>query len=85
MNEFHPAKATANVSSIFKWYRQDFETADSRLESFLARFAPAGSADFLRNGKNANIRFQSYHWGLNDTGDVGSRYWSFYIDYLRNK
>ncbi|MEO1035367.1 MAG: DUF547 domain-containing protein [Pseudomonadota bacterium] len=61
------------VSSIFKWYRGDFEKgwqgADS-LGQFLARYADAldldsATTDRLNAGK-VSIRFLSYDWSLND-------------------
>ncbi len=63
------------VSSIFKWYREDFEAgwrgADS-LGEFLALYAdtlalPPDAVDGLRNGE-LGIDFLSYDWSLNDTG-----------------
>ncbi|MEO0996496.1 MAG: DUF547 domain-containing protein [Pseudomonadota bacterium] len=63
------------VSSIFKWYREDFETgwrgADS-LGRFLALYSdalalPADAADALRSGE-LEIDFLSYDWSLNDSG-----------------
>lgn len=84
LNEFLPAQRLARVSSIFKWYSGDFEAAGG-LKPFLVRFAPAGSADFLR-GREARIEFLSYNWGLNDASTFGSGYseLEFYADIARN-
>ncbi len=85
LNRFDAAAKTASVSSIFKWYRQDFDTANSRLADFLARFGPSDQSAFLLGGPDPKIRFLDYDWGLNDTGDAGEGYRGFYFDYLRNK
>jgi Protein of unknown function, DUF547 len=83
LNEFIPAQSLARVSSIFKWYSGDFESAGG-LKPFLARFAPASTAGFLRE-PNAKIEFQTYNWGLNDAADLGSGYSEkdFYLDIVR--
>lgn len=52
------------LSSIFKWYRGDFEGAAGSLPAFVARFAPRPMADAL--GKpGARIGFLDYDWSLN--------------------
>jgi hypothetical protein len=84
LNRFDAGKKEADVSTIFKWYRDDFEENGLTLEKFLAQYAPEGTADFLLE-KGYDIDFQKYDWGLNDTGDVGKNYRGFYWDYLRNK
>lgn len=55
---------TAHVSSIFKWYRSDFEAAAGSLERYLQRYAPPGAAQALRDG-DAKIEFLGYDWALN--------------------
>ena len=62
------------VSSIFKWYRGDFEKGWRGIDSlgaFLARYADAvgltdEQADQAAKSK-MRIRFLSYDWALNDT------------------
>lgn len=85
LNEFHPSKRKAEVSKIFDWYGNDFEQHGETLQKFLARYGPEGESVFLREGK-AEIKFKNYHWGLNDTSDLGSGYsnLNFYWDKLKN-
>jgi len=86
-NEFDVASGRARVSSIFKWYRDDFDSDGGTLTSFLGRYAPpAARAMFATDsGKATRLQFAPYDWGLNDAGDAGSGYWTFYLDYLRNR
>lgn len=65
---------TLNVSSIFKWYRGDFEKdwlGYNRLEDFLYHYAdalalPDRAAQRLKAGK-LDIEFLDYDWRLNKT------------------
>lgn len=60
------------LSSIFKWYREDFERGwggSSALGEFVSRYSSelglsADQAKALANG-DTSIRFLSYDWGLN--------------------
>jgi len=71
-------KNTDTVSMIFKWYKGDFEKNGGSVEAFIAKYAP--SAQFP-------LKYEPYHWGLNDTSDLGKDYSSskFHWDALRNK
>jgi hypothetical protein len=86
LNRFEPSKSKAEVSSIFKWYKEDFNEKGATLKGFLARFGPEKDTGFLKDDR-AKIDFMKYHWGLNDTGPSGEGYssWSFYWDALRNR
>ena len=65
-------KTTIRLSSIFKWYREDFEKGwqgFARLEDFLLAHADdlgisLSIAQKLKNG-NINIEFMNYDWRLN--------------------
>ncbi|MGH9395620.1 MAG: DUF547 domain-containing protein [Terriglobia bacterium] len=65
LNEFYPKQGKAEISSIFKWYRQDFESYPGGLQGFLRKYAPPGVAHALGNRKLA-IHFLNYDWALND-------------------
>jgi hypothetical protein len=68
------ADTTLEISSIFKWYRGDFEQGwrgASSLERFLALYADSfglqtDQATALAEGRY-RIRFLDYDWQLNDT------------------
>jgi len=74
LNQFYPERQEAAVSMIFKWYRGDFNAAAGSVAAFLARYKP---------GDYKNIRFNTYHWGLNDASDLGKDYSTF--DFLKDK
>ncbi len=86
LNSFDPSKRKAEVSMIFKWYRDDFQEKGATLEAFLTRYGPGKDSAFLKE-EHGKIDFKKYHWGLNDTGPLGEGYsaWSFYWDALRNR
>ena len=71
-NRFNATSGKAEISSIFKWFREDFERGNlsfSKLEDVLAFYAdqltddPA-SRDKLR-AKSVPISFLDYDWSLN--------------------
>ncbi len=86
LNEFQPEERHAIVSSIFKWFRQDFERNGQSVEQFLAKFAPADQRAFLREGP-IKLKYETYHWGLNDTSSLGEDYSEvdFLWDWFRNR
>jgi hypothetical protein len=64
-NRYDPARRTLFLSSIFKWFRGDFEAAAGSLPAFVARYADAPAAEALRRG-DARIAFLPYDWSLNE-------------------
>jgi len=64
LNQFPPDGHTAQVSMIFKWYKNDFDP----VEKFLARYAP------VRLQPGVTVKYNDYHWGLNDSSDLGAGY-----------
>ncbi len=65
-NRFDAASNTLYLSSIFKWFREDFERAAGSLPAFVARYAGEPLATALRSG-NVRIDFLDYDWSLNGT------------------
>jgi len=61
-NRFDPATSTLHLSSIFKWFRADFEAAAGTLPAYVGRYLgdPRATADGVR------IEFLDYDWSLND-------------------
>ena len=75
----------AQVSSIFKWYSDDFKAYPGGLQGFLKQYAPEDVWQSLA-GRELKIKFLDYDWGLNDQSDVGKDY-SFFrlgLDWLKN-
>ncbi|MBK5295172.1 MAG: DUF547 domain-containing protein [Acidobacteriia bacterium] len=85
LNRFFPDRKTAEISSIFDWFKADFQRNGGTVEQFLARFAPAEKAAFLKQGK-VKLKYIDYHWGLNDT-TLGADYSKagFLWDWTRNR
>ena len=63
-NRLDPSGRGLQLSSIFKWFRRDFERDAGSLNEFVARFAPPAIAAVARN-KDTTIEFLDYNWSLN--------------------
>jgi hypothetical protein len=63
-NQIDPASGTAKVSSIFKWFREDFTRGGKTLGDFMASYTEPPVAEFLRK-KGDDMDFLDYDWGLN--------------------
>jgi hypothetical protein len=63
-NRLDAAARTFFLSSIFAWYREDFERAAGSLPSFVARYADPQSARALSSGE-LKLSFLDYDWSLN--------------------
>jgi hypothetical protein len=72
LNRFLPDKRKVEISSIFKWFKQDFEKAGGLL-NILGRYAPQSVREFAAAGKY-EIKYLPYNWGLNDQGPHGRNY-----------
>lgn len=72
-NRYNASASALEVSEIFKWYREDFESGYKGIrsrEQFFAKYAPQ-LADGAENqqavrGQKAAIRHIEYDWRLND-------------------
>lgn len=63
-NSFDPASRTLRLSSIFTWFRQDFERTGKTLPEFVARYADPSTAAALGRGE-VRVEFLDYDWSLN--------------------
>ena len=80
LNEFFPDKNEANVSTIFKWFKGDFDKAGGP-KAVMAKFAPA-SAKALLEKSDSKLTYKAYNWGLNDQGSHGRNYKINILDFL---
>jgi hypothetical protein len=80
MNQYDPDQNKVEISSIFKWFKTDFDKAGG-VEKILARYAPQQYRSFLQRG-GYKIEYKTYNWGLNDQGSHGRHYSSLnlYLD-----
>ncbi len=72
LNKFSPNERKVEISSIFKWFKQDFDKAGG-IPEILGRYAPKSLRDFATGGKY-EIKYLPYNWGLNDQGPHGRHY-----------
>jgi hypothetical protein len=72
LNRFMPSENRVEISSIFKWFKQDFDKAGG-VPKILGRYAPEPVQKFAGTG-NYETKYISYNWGLNDQGSHGRNY-----------
>jgi len=72
LNKFSPNEKKVEISSIFKWFKQDFDKVGG-VPKILGRFAPQSVREFAVSGKY-EIKYLPYNWGLNDQGPHGRNY-----------
>jgi hypothetical protein len=72
LNKFLPNERKVEISSIFKWFKQDFDSAGG-IPKILGHYAQPAVREFAASGKY-QIKYLSYNWGLNDQGRHGRNY-----------
>ena len=72
LNKFLPNEKRVEISSIFKWFKKDFEKAGG-VPKILGLYAPESVREFAASG-NYQIKYRPYNWGLNDQGSHGRNY-----------
>jgi hypothetical protein len=80
LNEFLIDKNEANVSNIFKWFKDDFDKAGGA-KAIMAKYAPAPARQMLQR-PDCKITYKPYNWGLNDQGPHGRNYKINIFDFL---
>jgi hypothetical protein len=84
LNHFDPNTRTAKISSIFKWYREDFDGQKGGLRGVLSLYAPDPARAFVAE-PTSRIEYMNYDWGLNDQGPHGRHYGGGWWDRLKSK
>ncbi len=85
LNRFLPDEKKIEISSIFNWFKEDFDKAGGT-KKILAKYAP-GTAG-LPAGNDYEIIYLPYNWGLNDQGEQGKGYsrfrmlWDRFVDFI---
>jgi hypothetical protein len=64
LNQFLPDKKKVEISSIFNWFKNDFDQTGGA-KQVLVKYAPQQYHDFLAGG-DYEISYLPYNWGLND-------------------
>jgi Protein of unknown function, DUF547 len=80
LNEFLVDKNEAVISSIFKWFKADFEKAGG-VKVILAKYAPAPAKPLLQK-PDCKISHKPYNWGLNDQGARGRNWKQTVFDFF---
>lgn len=73
LNKFLPQQRKAQISEIFKWFKDDFESSLS-VAKILENYGPEPARQLTVGGAQVNISYLSYNWGLNDQGEHGHHY-----------
>jgi len=80
LNEFLVDKNEAVISSIFKWFKGDFEKAGG-VKAILLKYAPAPAKPLLQK-PDCKISYKPYNWGLNDQGAHGRNWKQSVFDFF---
>ena len=72
LNKFLSNERKVEISSIFKWFKADFDKAGG-VPKILGRYASQSVREFATSG-NYDIKYLPYNWGLNDQGAHGRNY-----------
>jgi Protein of unknown function, DUF547 len=80
LNEFLVDKNEAVISSIFKWFKGDFEKTGG-VKAILLKYAPAPAKPLLQK-PDCKISYKPYNWGLNDQGAHGRNWKQTVFDFF---
>lgn len=72
LNQFDEEAGVVRLSSIFKWYADDFK-GEGELAGVLETYAPERHRSFIKR-RAYSVTYLDYHWGLNDQGERGRDY-----------
>jgi hypothetical protein len=72
LNRVRPVENRIWISSIFRWFAEDFEKAGG-VRAVLSKYTTPEIARLLADPQ-LEIRYLRYDWGLNDRGGRGARY-----------
>ena len=72
LNKFLPEQKRVEISSIFKWFKGDFDKAGGVPKVF-GMYAPQDVRAFAASGAY-ETKYLPYNWGLNDQGPHGRNY-----------
>lgn len=64
-NRYDRASEELRVSAIFDWFEDDFERDAGSVSAWIARYAPAAEAAWIRAADDLDVEFLDYSWELN--------------------
>lgn len=62
---YHPDDNTIELTSLYEWYKDDFEQVAGSILDYAARYRQDLAAD-LEAGREIRVRFLDYDWSLNE-------------------
>jgi hypothetical protein len=65
-NRFEATSNTLRLSSIFKWYDEDFTTPAGSLENYVQPFLPEPAGAALKRATKVKVEYTDYDWALNE-------------------
>lgn len=66
-NRFDESNATLYISSIFKWYGEDFEKSGQTIQAFVSKYmADIPEKQAIMAKSTNHVQFMDYDWSLND-------------------
>ena len=66
-NQFNATNRSADLSSIFKWFEEDFVEAAGSLQAYLAPMVDNEKVADLLEQEAFKISYRKYDWSLNGT------------------
>ena len=65
-NRYDFANKELALSSIFKWYKEDFVKAKGSVQAFISLYMDSLKGETLVSVQNAPIKYLDYNWSLNE-------------------
>jgi hypothetical protein len=65
LNRFDPVTGRAQLSSIFKWFEEDFVEASGSVQAYLVPLVDNPEVSALLVGGEFSVSYMRYDWGLN--------------------
>jgi hypothetical protein len=65
LNRFDPVTGRGQLSSIFKWFEDDFVEASGSVQAYLAPLVDNPEVSALLAGGEFSVSYMRYDWGLN--------------------
>lgn len=72
-NRFDTVSGKAQVSKVFKWFPEDFETVAGSVQDYIARYVEDDQVARTLRGGRFKLRYLEYDWSLNGTFSTTKR------------
>lgn len=65
-NHYDPVKKELALSSIFKWYKEDFVKAKGSVQAFIFPYMDSLKSETANSIQNLAVKYLEYDWSLNE-------------------